>query len=1070
MRTRHHPPAKTGKEYLLLLLLFPLAFVVWIAVAKIEERERADLSNNLQTVLETTQRGLQIWAAAHKDQLNALAESQELRTAVAAQLHVKRTPQTLRHSAALQHIRMILTPLTRKMKNTVGFSILSPDGIQIAAIIDKALGQYDTVGFHDSEMVASALSGSTIIGLPFLAFTDIDLDDRNTVAADSPLMASAAPIRGKDGAIIALLVFFVNPLQDFTKITQLGRLGATGETYALDRAGRLLTESRFDAHLRTIGLIPENSPNSRGILSVELRDPGANLLTEHRSTATRTQQPLTHMAHEAVQGRSGISLEGHRDYRGVPVVGAWLWDRELGIGLITKVDAEEAYHRLSLTRNTILVMMSIVGFIALAMTALLVKRAQTLAGNLERQRAVQLSLRHSEARTKLIIDNALDAVIEINQAGLIREWNRQAETMFGWSRADVLGKNLTECIIPARFQDAHRSGLRRLAGTGADPSLNKRIEVYALRIDGQEVPVELTVTHHALGDDIFFTAFLRDLTASKRAQEALANVVQELAQRNAELVTAHDQALAAMQAKSEFLAIMSHEIRTPMNAIVGMAELLGETALTAEQVDYVHRLRRAADALLELINGSLDLSKIEAGQVELEAIGFDLGELVESTAELIAVRTQAKDLDVLVHIDPALPEYVSGDPARLRQILLNLLSNAVKFTDRGHVLVRVEPAHGHDTEDGIHLAVSDTGIGIPQDKFSVIFDNFTQVDTSTTRKYGGTGLGLGIGKRLAELMGGRIWVESTEGAGSTFHVLLRLPAATGADEPARPPAPSIAGQRLLLAGNDLNRHIVRDIVARAGGTCIEAADAVAAHALLLQSSESRSFGLLILDNRMPGLDHDQARHIETAAAAQALPILRLISDPRHRNTAEKSAGHLVHDIAKPIRRLALLDAIHAAVNRTPLENPRPHTQPGTSLVSPPQPAARIRILLVEDLEDNRAIISLFLKRSPVALDMAEHGLEAVEKVKAHAYDLVLMDIQMPVMGGYEATQTIRSWERAQRRAPIPIVALTANAFQEEIDKSLASGCTAHLTKPITKKVLLDAIHRYTHDAGRQEAA
>ncbi|ULA62256.1 MAG: putative Histidine kinase [Nitrospira sp.] len=1067
MRKLNRQPSQASKEYLLLLLLFPLALVVWIAVTKIEDGERADLSSHLRTVLETTQRGLQIWAAAHKDQLNALAESHELRTAVAAQLRVQRTPQALRRSAALQNIRMILTPLTRKMKNTIGFSILSPDGIQIAAIVNTALGQYDTVGFHDPEVIAKALDGSTTIGLPFLAFAEINLDDGGTVATDNPLMASAAPIRGEDGSIIAILVFFVNPLEDFTKIIQLGRLGATGETYALDRSGRLITESRFDAHLRTIGLIPDTSANSRGILSVELRDPGVNLLTEPQPATPRTQQPLTHMAHEAVQGHAGSTLEGHRDYRGVPVVGAWLWDRELGIGLITKIDAEEAYRRLNLTRSTIVIMMSIVGLTALVMTVLLVKHARALTVSLERQRTVQMSLRHSEARTKLIIDNALDAVIEINPAGLIREWNRQAETMFGWTRSDVLGKNLTDCIIPARFQDAHRSGVQRLANTGADPSLNKRIEVYAQRMDGQEVPVELTVTHHALGDDIFFTAFLRDLTESKLAQEALANVMQELAQRNAELLNARDQALAATQAKSEFLATMSHEIRTPMNAIVGMAEVLSETTLTAAQIDYVYRLRRAANTLLELINGILDLSKIEAGHVTLETIGFDLSELVESTAELIVVRAQGKDLDVLAHIDPALPGYVSGDPTRLRQILMNLLSNAIKFTDRGHVLVRVEPAHGHEAEHGIHLAVSDTGIGIPQDKFSVIFDNFTQVDSSTTRKYGGTGLGLGISKRLAELMGGRIWVESTEGVGSTFHVLLHLPAAAN---PAQPPVPSVAGQRLLLAGNDLNRHIVREIIARAGGACTEAADAVDAHTLLRQPPESRPFDLLILDNRMPGLDNDWLRRIESAAAAQSLPILRLTSDPQRRNTTKKPAGNLTHYIAKPIRRLALLEAIHTALDLKTPEQPRRPAQPPAPSAVPSSPTVRTRILLVEDLEDNRAIVDLFLKHSPVDLDMAEHGLEAVEKVKIHSYDLVLMDIQMPVMGGYEATQAIRSWERAQRRAPIPIVALTANAFREEIDKSLTSGCTAHLTKPITKKVLLDAIHRYTQDAGRQEAA
>jgi len=1070
MRRRDGRQAGSGKDYLLLLLLLPLAFVVWMALDKIEIGERTDLANHLQTVLETTQRGLQIWAASHKEKVNAWAESRELRTAVSAQLRVKRIPQALSRSAALHNIRMILNPLTHQ-KNILGFSLLSPDGIQIASLVDKTLGQYDTIGYHDPEVVAQALVGITVIGLPFLAFADIDLTPYDIVAANNPLMPSAAPIRDEEGWVIAILVIFLNPLEDFTQVTQLGRLGSTGETYALDRSGRLVTESRFDTNLQTIGLLAEHASNPKGILSVELRDPGVNLLEGEHTTIPRSQQPLTHMAREAVAGRPGSNLEGYRDYRGVPVVGAWLWDQELGIGLITKVDADEAYRRLRLTRNTILTMMSIVGLSTIVMTILLVKRAQALAGSLAQQRAVQLSLRHSEARTKLVIDNALDAVIEINTTGQIHEWNRQAEILFGWSRSDVLGKNLADRIIPPRFQDAHHIGLRHVVDTGESSLLNKRIEVRAQRMDGHEIPVELTITHHALGEDVFFTAFMRDLTETKRAQESLANVVQELGQRNAELLNARDQALAAAQAKSEFLAIMSHEIRTPMNAIIGMAELLAETALTAEQNDYVNRFRRAADTLLDLINGILDLSKIEAGQVTLEAISFDLGELVESTAEIFALRAQAKHLDLLTHIDPAVPECVCGDPTRVRQILTNLISNAIKFTSRGHVLVRVEPARDYDTGDFIHLTVSDTGIGIPQDKFGIIFDNFTQVDSSTTRKYGGTGLGLSISTRLAELMSGSIWVESMEGVGSTFHVMLRLPATAGRAEPPKPPAPSITGRRLLVVANDTSRNIIREIIVRAGGTCAEAADTAAAHTLLLShSSGPRPFDLLILDSHTPGLDNDTARQIEAAAATHAIPILQLSPDPKHRNTVEKSGGNVTHYITKPIRRLALLEAIQLAVDHNAPARPRRQAQPTAPLAAQAHPTARIRILLVEDLEDNRAIIALFLKHSPVELETAEHGLEAVEKVKARSYDLVLMDIQMPMMGGYEATQTIRNWERAQQRAPTPIVALTANAFQEEIDKSLAAGCTAHLTKPITKKVLLDAVHRYAQDAGRQEAA
>ena len=385
----------------------------------------------------------------------------------------------------------------------------------------------------------------------------------------------------------------------------------------------------------------------------------------------------------------------------------------------------------------------------------------------------------------------------------------------------------------------------------------------------------------------------------------------------------------ATRAKTDFLATMSHEIRTPLNAILGMADLLAETTLNADQRKYVEVFQRAGGNLLGLINNILDLSKVEAGHLELESVDFELNDVIERALDLTRVRAASKGLDLGCSIQAELPHFLTGDPLRLRQILLNLLGNALKFTDAGRLDVEVQQDPSDSTPGALLFRVRDTGIGIPQEKLGSIFENFSQADSSTTRKYGGTGLGLAISKRLIELMGGRVWVESVIGQGSSFLFTARF----------------------------------------------------------------------------------------------AVPAV---------------TGHAVHS--------------------TPPEAPSPVA---------PAPAGLTHVLLADDSEDNRFLIREYLKHSTCTLDMAENGEEALARIKSGHYDLVLMDAHMPVMDGYTATRAIRAWEAERQLPPLPILALTADAFKEAVQQSHAAGFDAHLTKPIQKSTLMNAIERFARVCHRE---
>ena len=1112
-----------GVVFMLTILLVAL-----YSLNQVEQKLRQQAVDTLQLVLDSTHDNIrQVWLDGLFRDASSWASDPHLVANVKELLQLPHTQVALTSSSAQKKIRHYFKgPLNRH--DALGIFIIAPDNSNLASMRDANVGESNFIASHRPSRLEKAFKGVPQLIPPIPS--DVPLPDTSgKMVSDYPTMFIAVPIREEEERVIAVLTIRLNPFDRFSHIGRTGRLWKSGETYFFDRHARLLSESRFTEEMQATELLEKGE---HSILNIDLRVP--------EDKPGEALPPLTFMAQNALAGKSGNSTTAYTDYRGVPVLGAWFWDEEIGLGFATELDESEAlstYRFIKISTGQEVVIVILLGLISLFILYRLQRQATHL-------------IVESETYLRIVMGNAIDGIITIDESGTIETFNFAAEAIFGYSASEVVGNSIG-MLMPESYRRAHDGHVKNHVGTNI-PSvmiMGDGRELLGLRKDGSTFPLRVGLSDNWIDGRRIITGMVQDLTEQKKKEEALRNLtraveqsptsiiitdregtieyvnpaftnvsgylpeevigqnprilqsghtsvetykklwatikagnefktdiinrnkngeeywltisispirnaegeishflgiqeditlrkyqekehaehtealkksrraamsimqdannqrlraeetLKELALSQADLERAREVAENANAAKSDFIATMSHEIRTPMNAIIGMSHIAMQTELTSKQQNYVGKIDSAAHSLLHIINDILDFSKVEADQLELESIEFQLEDVLHNTSDLTGLKIHEKGLELVLDIHPETPRSLVGDPLRLGQVITNLLSNATKFADEGDIVLRVEPLEVKKEQVQLKFSVQDFGIGMSTEQQAKLFKAFTQADSSTTRKYGGTGLGLTISRRLLGMMQGDISVESELGVGSTFTFTARFGVQSSPEVQLIPDdVMGVKGLRVLVVDDDkFVRAAFKTMLNAFGCKSVEVASCTdGIRELESASQRDEPYQLVLMDWGMPDMNGLEAIRIirnneRFAHIPYAIMVTTYGEEEVLRNSGDLKVGNFLY---KPVTSSQLLDAIlETALRKKALKRIRKLSsgQIDPDLVAGLRGA---RVLLVEDNEINQEVAIELLSHAGILVQAANNGQEALELLQRENFDGVLMDVQM----------------------------------------------------------------------------
>ena len=1175
-----------------------LLVIVLTTLAESKRSLLATVEGDLKFVLRGTNENLSSWIADRKNYLSILSQDTDLLRHTRALIKQAEDAQGLLASNSQLALRRFFGARGEQF-GELGYFIVDRSGKTLASSRDSAIGKENIIANERPDLFESAFQGETVFIPPVKNDALAHRDPNWPAYMRDLIMFFVAPIIDENGEIVAVLAQKHGPADGLSRILQLGRLGSSGESYAVSRDGIMLSTSRFNKTMQDLGLLGGDRDDSDVF---RLTDPGINLKDGARNDIDRSSMQLTKMAQSLVDlAKQGVSpsqlfiqsdLEGYRDYRGVPVVGVWMWDPSLGFGLTTEIDLSEVmrpYENLKSNIAALAIGAMVLVVFATLMTLNIGQRATSFMARSKDELEAEVEERTRELiktkdQFKNLLESTPDPIVVTDSQGTVMMLNKRALELFEYTDAEILGQKV-EILIPQRFAKNHDQLRNKFRERPSVREMGRDRELKALSKSGREISVEISLSPIETEEGMIVVSAIRDISERKAAEDlrqrdqerirlllesigegiwgvgedGLVNFINpsalvmlgydeseivgkhihpiihhtrsdgspypaeecpmyralnegrafhidneqlwrkdgsafpveytarpvfkegrtvgsvvtfkditERKKMETELVSARDQAEEATRAKSDFLANMSHEIRTPMNAIIGMSYLALQTELSPRQEDYIGKINTAANSLLGIINDILDFSKIEAGKLELEDLPFNLEEAMSSLSAMMQPRVQEKNLELMIYAEPNVPTGLLGDQLRLGQILINLVNNSIKFTEKGEVIVRVELQEKQLNSVRLHFTVSDTGIGMTPDQVGKLFQSFQQADASTTRKYGGTGLGLSICKKLTEMMNGDIWVESEQGVGSTFHFVVQMGLADEAATADLTPDADLRGLPVLIVDDSpAARQILRNTVESLTFEPIVASSGAEALGLVKRHEErGYPFRLALVDWKMPEMDgiefNKQLRQLKLKNPPPVILVTAYDTAEMIRKAGREVAGVL----SKPTSTSSILDAAMMALGRAALnQNAKLENSDDLKIAISVSGA---KVLLVEDNEINQQVATELLERAGLQVDVATDGQIAVNKVHEVTYDIVLMDLQMPVMDGFEASRTIR---KDHTFDGLPIVAMTANAMSGDRERCLEAGMQDHVPKPIDPPTLYRALVEWiTPRKGLGEAA